>query len=159
MNIEHEPSKRTDDMKDFDGYPSRRRITKEEKALLKKRDQTTLQNMYYITFMGFRHRLELTAHELNLTCFIWTFQQKRGWCYASQHLMAEGLGVSETTINTTLKKLEKRGFLEKAPHKSFLTTTQWRLGKKAQDAVEDIQSHIKHKKEMNEVFKAAANEW
>ena len=58
-------------------------------------------------------KFELTLQELALLSLITSYYQKTGLCFASKETMADILNVSEGTIYNWLRKLLKKGLVEK----------------------------------------------
>lgn len=97
--------------------------------------------MYVKVYVGLVEYFKLTAAESLLICTIWSLQRKTGWCYASQKKLALASRVSITSVNTLLRKLEKRGLLESG-HKNEHGVIQRRLGPEAVDKARYITSSV-----------------
>jgi len=104
--------------------------------------------MYYIVYVGVACHFKLKTTETNVLSVIWSLQQKRGWCYASQTTIALAVRISVQALNPILKKLEKRGLLEKGVKNKY-GVIRWRLGAEALDRMRYVEEIIQKAKRRN----------
>jgi len=105
--------------------------------------------MYSTIYHGLTVRFGLKPLESLLMSTIISLSKKTGYCVASQGTFATLLKVSPPTVISALKKLEKRGLIEKSSKKSMYGTHRLRASKEVADYVEYIKEEIGLKRKNN----------
>jgi len=103
---------------------------------------TKAQSMYATVYHGLTVEFKLSPIESLAISTIHSLSQKEGYAYAGQKLYSHLLHVTSATINNTLKKLNRKGFLEKLPKKSRYGTTRWKISPQIEDRLKYIKTQI-----------------
>ena len=121
-----------------------------EQAFTRPADFSDKQTTYCTVYNGLTPRFDLTPIEILVLAMTIGLSRKNKPCIASQLTFASTFNVSDPTAQEALKRLEKKGVIERTGRLSRYRTHELVLTKQASDYLRNLRAQIKLKKIHNE---------
>lgn len=124
--------------------------TEHDQVSVKPVDFSDKQMTYCTVYNGLTARFDLSPIEILTLAMIIGLSKRNRPCVASQLTFASTFNVSDPTASEALKRLEKKGVIERTGRISRYRTNELVLTKQASEYLQNLQAQIKFKKVHNE---------